>query len=182
MRFTKNGSEREFDEVPNWRGFQDFAFLVEVGGIGDRGLPRGAPLGGARGSKACHPESAPPRIDSTAVCAETLHSMKVEKDFPALEDSFKGPGSWPSYKICGGGRNTEPRAQARQVEVLGRTPAATVVPAFSGSLQSCEEPVSIAPERLGCIQLAAEPKPRFHRNSAKPGVPSDSCAEPNVLM
>jgi hypothetical protein len=57
-------------------------------------------------------------------------------------------------------------------------PAATNVPAFSGSLESFEEPVSIAPERLGRIHLAAEPEGRFHRNSAKPRAPSDSCAEP----
>jgi hypothetical protein len=29
------GSEREFDEVPNWRGLQDFVFLIEIGGLGD---------------------------------------------------------------------------------------------------------------------------------------------------
>jgi hypothetical protein len=30
---TKNGSAQEFDEVPNWRGFQDFGFPREVAGF-----------------------------------------------------------------------------------------------------------------------------------------------------
>jgi len=29
----KWGSEREFDEVPDWRGFQDFGFPVTVGDL-----------------------------------------------------------------------------------------------------------------------------------------------------
>ena len=32
------GSERQFDKVPNWRGFQDFGPPTEVGGFGGCGL------------------------------------------------------------------------------------------------------------------------------------------------
>ena len=34
----ENGSAREFDGTPNWRGFQDLGLLVEVGGGGGCGL------------------------------------------------------------------------------------------------------------------------------------------------
>jgi hypothetical protein len=29
------GSEREFDRVPNWRGFEDFWFSIEAGVLDD---------------------------------------------------------------------------------------------------------------------------------------------------
>ena len=32
---AKKGSARESDEVPNWRGFQDFGFLTEIGSLVD---------------------------------------------------------------------------------------------------------------------------------------------------
>jgi hypothetical protein len=121
-------------------------------------------------------------MDRSNVSTETLHSMKVEKFFPALEDSFEGPGFWASHKSVEVAANTVPPAQARQ----SRGPWSNAshhraVPVFSGSLESYEEPVSIAPELFSRIQLAAEPEPRSHRISAKPRARSDSCAEPSFL-
>ncbi len=38
---------------------------------------------------------------------------------------------------------------------------------------------ALAPKRFIRIQLTVEPGSAFHRNPAKPGVLSDSCAEPH---
>jgi hypothetical protein len=40
----------------------------------------------------------------------------------------------------------------------------------------------LAPERFSGIDLTALPEPRLHRNPAKSGGPSDSCAEPNLKV
>jgi hypothetical protein len=54
--------------------------------------------------------------------------------------------------------------------------------AFQGVWNPYEAPTSIIPERFSRFRLTAEPGSAFHRNPAKPGGLSDSCAEPSKRL
>ena len=73
------GSEREFDRVSDWRGFQDIASPTEVGGCGDL-RPAGFVLrGGMSKSKACPARTLSLGYGRPGTTPEASHSMKVEK-------------------------------------------------------------------------------------------------------
>src|ERR1039457_4027332 len=109
------GSERQFDKVPNWPGFQDFGPPTEVGGWRLRADGCERP-GGVRKPRTRQAESSFPTMDGAKATPEIFHSMKVEWFSQCQMAPFGGTGLMALVAIWLGDRNTARPERARRFE------------------------------------------------------------------
>ena len=175
-RQSRMGSEQEFDEVPNWRGFRSFGVLGR--GRSRRRLQYAClpPLDGHRRRSLWRGRSLRRVWATTASTPEVFHSIKVGILARGLAALNPGCGPLP-LRDCAATPNLEWRESLRPFDV-GRN--------ANGSLNSCrpggvhhssEGPANIGSRADQLISRAAKPGTAFHRNSTKPGSFTDSRAE-----
>ena len=112
------GSEREFDEVPNWRGLQDFVFLIEIRSLGDCHRSAANPPRGVEVEWLLGRGVLPSCMDDTASRRKSFILGRL-RSFPEREAFLEGHGLPAVVEICGGGRNKARPERARRFEALG---------------------------------------------------------------
>lgn len=172
MLASYKGSEREFDKVPNWRGFQDFEAPTEADGFGNCGLSAVNRPARCRSQTSCPAEMVLSPVWTTpGPCQKLFHSMKVEQAFPLrLRPPFEGfwtPGSHRSF-----GTGTFRHAVEHGA---GSAWSNAGLPLYSGLPEQVgipiKRPSALVPGRFSGIHLAAA-------RIQGPGGLSDSRAEP----
>jgi len=163
----KVGSEREFDEAPNWREFQDFGSLAEVGGFSDCGPSAANRPGEMSKPNACPAEAVPPQVWTVPPPRRNLSFCEGCEAFPACGGSLEGtgaPGSRRNQRRDGTRRDPSEHGNSRTWPNAS-CHCSSVLPRESGISVRCLS--ALAPERFSRIQLAAKPGSAFDRNPAK---------------
>ncbi len=175
---NKNGSAQEFDERPNWRGFQNVGFPTDVGALCNCRC-QGETARQGRRERDLLAEGIPfPDCRRYRVWAEGFDSMKVEPlrchghIVDACRDLFGRHGEeWECQTRRDPGKHgnaaslVEPRRSLQPMPFIG-----------TGILWSARQHWPRSDP--AALHLTTTPASAFHQNPTKPGGLSDSCAEP----
>ena len=145
----QDGSARESGEVPNWRGFQDFGSLADVGRFCDCGLSAASRTTECRSRKLARLSRLPRGADITAASPEISHSTRVEKLFSRSRAPVEGPRLLALAETYEGSRNGARPERGRQLERLAERQLPPWLSHSSGVWNSYKAAVRIGP---GAIQ------------------------------